>query len=424
MNEFACPKCGEITELVTTNEANRTCDCTCGKCESTWRTDETGKVLSDTERCSSSQPLRNGQKFSIAVLASMPTRQVLNQITEDWGALGDKIDPELLDFSGAYSHKPRTPGQLGQNAEVGKFTFKSAAQLYRNMTDGYAVGYPVVGMIFSIDGHQKIAIWRQDDGTFLVKVVGKAVKIGAGSGMWNGMRLQPRELYTMLNKLNKEYTGILTAEVVEPDKEREKTKTGRVGAKSGSPFYTKSGYAGDTEMNSVHPSSEGFKKLARQELLARLEQFKAGRAQGVETPEQLLDFVKQKGYLDKIKLRGVVYELRYARLDVKDIEATSAGKRVAAISPMVTVDYVYSDSNGKSFRAQANSDELPRSFSVGFKLEGGSIVPTEIVTTDSEDKKRVYSGSIPAEAGEQKEESVTAICSKLVRNLLEQIAKK
>jgi hypothetical protein len=56
-------------------------------------------------------------------------------------------------------------------------------------------------------------------------------------------------------------------------------------------------------------------------LNARLDTYKEHKAPAADTPEEFLDLIKNEGFLDKIKINGLPYILKYNRLDFDYLRA-------------------------------------------------------------------------------------------------------
>jgi hypothetical protein len=180
------------------------------------------------------------------------------------------------------------------------------------------------------------------------------------------------------------------------DEERAATKADRAVAKAGSiptPDDKKIvGRGGQTEYGAY---IDGLKSGLR----ARLDAFKAGKAKNFDSTEEMLEYVKTEGYLDKIKVKGVDYQLRNANFYFENMLAKSKGKTDwhnsdsyveyqadskdiwdAAKAIALELQKANPELSATDARDQAieSPDMAPKSIKVMFSLKGGMIVPSEI----------------------------------------------
>jgi predicted RNA-binding Zn-ribbon protein involved in translation (DUF1610 family) len=401
-----CPACGKTSELETKTSSGTKCECP--DCGMTW----------DPKKENEPPKLRNGQRFPVPVFASMPTRQVLNAITDSWGELTD-IDPGLLQFDRTYvggqrnvhttggdrhrdftggerhqlpiggarqtgtvsamrprgPHKPILPKGLGQHSPKKNMPIRTAMEGLRAIVDGEAIG-----AVFMIDDKQKFAIWRQKTGQFILKITAEARQtnlFGAlNNNFRNGQVVPQEKLYHIINGAKKNAKGHeVTAIVVYEDAVRSELQNQRYSNRRGHPLASLKNTGPGSEF--LHPSGKEFKDQARQALNSRLEKFKASGAAGVDTPESLVAFIKEKGYLNRIRVGNYSYKLEDSRLSVRDIATATAGK-VDKWGSGFTVAYRWDDTGNSKNYWDLGDERPPYEFKVHLRLQGGNIVPTEV----------------------------------------------
>jgi hypothetical protein len=266
-----------------------------------------------------------------------------------------------------------------------------------------------IGAVFKANGEPVFTVWADRNGSKTSFRI-KSSTPGLSSGY-----VTVSELYSALNQLNKLHRGQITADMIGRDEQRAAIQLQRAQQKQGSPHWTKS-RSGRQEP--VHPSSREFNSLARQALQARLTKYKATNAAGVESPEKMLSFIKQKGFLDRIRVGPYSYVLRDAQLDVKNV---MTGKEDWNGRGM-TVTYRYDDEGnektlwGFDFDDFDEEDRPPREFYVKFKAEGGSLVPAEVYS-EIEGDRDPETGRHPRKV--YREEGVRQNARRLVSQLLD-----
>jgi hypothetical protein len=180
------------------------------------------------------------------------------------------------------------------------------------------------------------------------------------------------------------------------DTDRVATKADRHAAKVG-----KVAIPGDKKVVGRRGETEyqAYLNTLKAGLRARLDKFKASKAKSFTSVAEMLEFIKKEGYLDKLKLDGMNYNMKNANLhldnmikkargakddngwlqdsyvnyemdwDERSAVYTKMRKEVAAANPDMSSDDVYKELEAKI---------PPRTIKVIFKLEGGVIVPSEV----------------------------------------------
>lgn len=414
---FTCPECGATTELVTKCDKGFNCQCSSDGCGSTWETDDKGEVLSG-EPAPSGVPLRSGQRFSIAVLASKINKTALNLLSEDWGELKG-IDPKLTDFKGsAGDHKPTLPVGLGKDSSVSSATAtKSASAAIRDLQLG-----TITGAVFSVDGADTFAIWRDKSGTYNLKVTdmgpdsfwSKMQKHLGKAWYYHNEVLTDQQLYSVVNAARKcasEQGATLSAKQVGFDANRSALRQSRYTSKSGHPLFRPG------KGTFMDPSGSEFRGVALTALRDRLATFKAKIAPGVDTPEQMVAFLNEKGFLDKIRIGKYAYELGNAQIDIKDVRDVTAGKG-SGWHKGFTVSYTWDDSQEGPDWYDIDGERPPREFTVHFKMVGGTIIPSEIHVKGEPDD------TVYTDTGAPKESLVNSQAASVVQQVLSSLREK
>jgi len=160
----------------------------------------------------------------------------------------------------------------------------------------------------------------------------------------------------------------LSAKVVNVDKERAKKQTQRAQNKP------------------INFQSHEFERQARAALRIRLDKFKAANADSVDSVEDLVPFVTEKGYVDKIKVGDHVYSYYDDSISMRSLRGDSFyGK------PSITYEIDDSTPEYKALSRQVwdekdedKRDELrrtimpPTKLKITLELKGGTIVPTNV----------------------------------------------
>ena len=124
------------------------------------------------------------------------------------------------------------------------------------------------------------------------------------------------------------------------------------------------------------PSGREFRDIARRALSHRLSKFKEKKAVSIDSAEDLLQTIIEKGYLANITIAGYPYKMEAVRgiENLLDPERRNRGD-----------SYVQYNTGWRNVHdASEEGREIPEKLFVTFKLEGSSIVPSE-VKTDARD---------------------------------------
>lgn len=147
-----------------------------------------------------------------------------------------------------------------------------------------------------------------------------------------------------------------------------------------------------------HEEYSMYIKGLKDGLRQRLEKFKASKAKGFTSVVEMLEYIKNEGYLDKLKLNGLNYNMKNSNLHLGDMIKKARGAKndnwISDSYLEYSMDWdersdVYSKMR-KEYR-EANPDASyedmqdalegklpPATLKVIFKLEGGVIVPSEV----------------------------------------------
>ena len=133
-------------------------------------------------------------------------------------------------------------------------------------------------------------------------------------------------------------------------------------------------------------------------LRQRLEKFKASKAKGFTSVVEMLEYIKKEGYLDKLKLNGLNYNMKNSNLHLNDMIKKARGAKNDNWLSDSYVEYsmdwdersdVYSkmrkeykeanpDASVEDMQKAMEGKLPPATLKVIFKLEGGVIVPSEV----------------------------------------------
>jgi len=145
-----------------------------------------------------------------------------------------------------------------------------------------------------------------------------------------------------------------------------------------------------------------------QDIKTRLDKFKSSKAPGGDSPEELLKLIMSEGYLDKIRLGEMVYNIGNARIFVDELKKKVAGKndrtwevpkieynadRASAaykeLRKKASLKYdeyeaeatkkgLTGGEKGKFLHAKMTTDFPPTALVVHLTMKGGAIVPERI----------------------------------------------
>lgn len=135
--------------------------------------------------------------------------------------------------------------------------------------------------------------------------------------------------------------------------------------------------------------SKEFEREAKQALQRRLDLFKSSKAVGVDKAEELVTAIKEKGYLDKIKIAGFVYDVGNSRIDMDHLKRPSRYNQSYVEYKINQSTPEYKEMSKKSFEAYKAGGDIadefaktmpPGTIKIILKLEKGTIVPDRVET--------------------------------------------
>lgn len=145
--------------------------------------------------------------------------------------------------------------------------------------------------------------------------------------------------------------------------------------------------------------SDRFKEQAKRSLRDRLEKFKSQKAEQYKTPQEFMAAAIQKGFMDKVNIDGFIYNIQNDTLRIKDIIKpdnwntsnrikyhldTSHSEKLDAIKQqMWDLKRDEKDNPALDVKIEELRNKLPpRDISIVLGMQGGMIVPTDVIVSD------------------------------------------
>lgn len=191
--------------------------------------------------------------------------------------------------------------------------------------------------------------------------------------------------------------------IVKADKKRAEKSGERVKARAGTkPYQTGNDVATSSGKKTYDSLMSNYVKELRSEIRSRLEKFKAGKAEGAKTPEELLKMVLEKGFPEKIKLGDFVYKLyRMDNMRLDNLKDQASGKKLSeydipcieyqhdgndpalakvhADLEKIKKQHDFNDEEARNKYYELREKLLPsRELKIAMGFKGGSIVPMGI----------------------------------------------
>jgi len=275
---------------------------------------------------------------------------------------GSKIDTVPLKAAGAIFTELEKPEVLGVIISSGSTQLMIVVQVKTKASIGFDTSYTIGVDYSALHSALSKPYNTRDSGTDISRSMKKSDVTKMVSAILKGLKEKklPAELH-----------------IINADVERQELKVKRETARRG-----------------VVPrgTDEDFNKKAKAELRARLDRFKSGKAVGVDKIEELVAAIREKGYLDKIKIGGFVYDLKSSDIRMDNLKKPNVWNKsyVEYSVNTDTPEYAAMQKKWYQMRKEGESgDEAYEAFSktkppgrvkILLKLEKGVIVPAEIET--------------------------------------------
>jgi hypothetical protein len=343
------------------------------------------EILGVTEHDDMGQPAEyrvmdeDGNEFELWFDEIVMNLEESQRLSEDQGDL-DQIDRELQEpfkmFGSGNKKRSITHGKLGRGSPVWEVKPANAMDAWRMMDDMMAQEKPM-GMVMRIGGDQVYSVFKREKQRFdqpgyrfawntsWWKNQGQETEIGQ---KLNNFRIDSRADGGE-NKVLGHIRGIVKAakEIGEPvdalvvgeDLERAQKRKQRAAQQKG---------------RIDDPSGEKFRRDARQNLMRRLDKYKASKAEQFDSPEEFLEGVKRSGVLDKVNIGGFSYSLQNENLRLDSLLGRDRMGQEAYI------DYRLDDYIKAMDHWEQTGERVPDLVTIFFKLDGLQLVPTGVKT--------------------------------------------
>jgi len=299
------------------------------------------------------------------------------QLNEDIGNLENISSPlQVALKSGWSSSSPRIgPSHLGPQSKIIIGEYKNASQAYRELVDGSAAG------ILITDGEDQLAIivgqptpsyrstkfgkygssYAVDETVMAEKypdseLMQKITNYDIRPKDHNTAENQVKTLIRLLQKAIRDTGGKVGMQLLTVDTERLEKRKER---KANQP---------------IDMTSQEYIRGMRQQLKIRLDQFKSSRAAQVGSVEEMLPYIIEKGYIDKINVGGFTYSLSNDRINLRSLSGKDSFHGES------TIEYTIDQGPDwrEMYRANDEENRPPERLEVVLGLEGGRIVPKSV----------------------------------------------
>lgn len=305
-----------------------------------------------------------------------------SQLNEDWGEFGEQLAewPYFKNIISKSRFGISTSGMMGQKSNIEDVKSLPVAKKRVGSKDAIALlvfgdGDPAaMAVVTSFGGGG----WRDSKKDYSVYVNSEVVpsgipgkktthrdrgRYGRGSSWETDHRYDfyagsgGQQLNTVVKAL-KEADMEVTFKIITADLERPKTSAKRQAARRGQvPLPGQADYS-------------KYISGLQSELKSKLDALKSNKAVSVNNQAEFFTYVKESGYLDKIRVGGHVYELYSDRFSFDEL----TGRRKPWGDDKPRIEYRLEN----AYRVNKDGPVAPEQLNVILGMEGGSIVPISV----------------------------------------------